>query len=570
MIRRRAGLALVALVCLSAACQPRTTSTPAAPVSRGTIVASIRAEPRSFNAYATRDLTSQVVSFLTQSSLVRINRVTQELEPELAERWTLLDDGVSYRVTLREGLSFSDGAPFSSADVVFSFKAIYGSEGDEPRAIADSLHPHGKDLVVEADGPNQVVVRFPAPFGPGMRLLDGVPILPRHRLEASLESGTFAKAWGLATKPDELAGLGPFVLQRYEPGQRLTFDRNPRYWRRDSAGAALPAAEHVVLEVVPDQDTELLRLEAGALDFTQSEIRPADYAPLKAAQAQGRLTLTELGVGQDGDLLWFNLQAGKRKDPRAAWLQSADFRRAVSAAVDRDLFVSTVYLGAGVPAHGLVSPGNQQWFADAPAPRYDVAAARARLASLGLRQKGDVALSDAAGTPVRFTLLTQKGNTALERGAAVIRESLAPLGIQVDVVATDVGALVERFMSGDYDAVYFRLVTTSNDPTLNAEFWLSSGGAHVWNPAQEAPATAWEREIDQLMGEISTARDHAQRRISFEKIQQIVSRELPALCFAFPRLWVAMSNRVAHATPAPSRPPVLWNPAEIAVRSNSR
>src|SRR5207244_1432287 len=113
----------------------------------------------------------------------------------------------------------------------------------------------------------------------GLRLLDGVPILPRHRLESRLVAGTFASAWGSSTPPSDIAGLGPFALRRYDAGQRLLFDRNPYYWRRE-AGRQLPRIDHLVLEIAPDQDAEALQLESGAIDFTQSEMRPADVVSL--------------------------------------------------------------------------------------------------------------------------------------------------------------------------------------------------------------------------------------------------------------------------------------------------
>jgi peptide/nickel transport system substrate-binding protein len=532
--------------------------------SGGTIAASVRAEPRSFNRYVTRDLTSDVIAYLSHGALVRVNRRTQRLDPELAETWELLPDGVTYRLNLRHDVRFSDGAPFSSADVVFSFRAIYDTRGQ--MLIADSLYLRGKPLIVAAVDPLTVTIRFPAPFGPGLRLIEGIPIVPRHRLEAAYENGTFASAWGLTTPPSELAGLGPFMLRRYEPGQRLIFDRNPHYWRRAADGRALPAADHVVLEIVPDQDAEQLRMIAGDLDFTQSEIRPSDYALQRRAEAQGRLTLTDLGPGIDGDLLWFNLTPTKRQDQRSPWLQHVDFRRAVSHAIDREAFVNDVYLGAAIPAYGVVSPGNRDWYADVPVPGYDPTAAGALLDALGLRARDRAGVrEDAAGVPVRFSLLTQKGNTSLERGAAVIRDSLRRFGIQVDVVEFEVGALIQRFSSGDYDAIYFRLLTTDTDPSLSPDFWLSSGAAHVWNPAQPASATAWEREIDQLMDEVSTSRDQTHRVRLFSEVQRIMGREVPVLCFAFPRLWFAISTRISQATPAPFLAPLLWNPSVIAV-----
>jgi peptide/nickel transport system substrate-binding protein len=150
----------------------------------------------------------------------------------------------------------------------------------------------------------------------------------------------------------------------------------------------------------------------------------------------------------------------------------------------------------------------------------------------------------------------------------VIRESLARVGVSVDVVALEPGALFQRVMTGNYEAAYSRLLTTDTDPALNLDFWLSSGSAHVWNAGQRSAATSWESEIDRLMDEMATSIDQARRRELFANVQQIVAREVPALCFAFPQLSVAMSSRVIGATPAGFRPPVLWNPAVLAVRSH--
>jgi peptide/nickel transport system substrate-binding protein len=518
-----------------------------------TLVASIRAEPRSFNRYTARDLSTSVLTYLTHGSLVRVNRVTNQLEPELAESWELLPDRRTYRLRLRRNVRFSDGAPFAAEDVVFSFDAIY-DRGVES-VLADTLQVRGQPLAVTAEDDATVTIRLPARFGPGLRMLDGVPIYPRHRLGSALTAGSFRSAWSRSTSPADIAGLGPFMLKRYEPGERLTFDRNPYY--RGTDGQA-PKLAHVVLEVVPDQDAELLRLQTGDIDATQSELRPFDVPALKRAVAAGRVAVSDAGVGLDGDLLWFNLTTAKQRDPHSRWLQHPDFRRAVAHAIDRVAFVDTVYLGAAVAADSFVSPGNREWHTTAPLPDYNIVSATRLLTSLGL-----------SGDTVRFTLLTQKGNTSLERGASVVRDSLARVGVQVDVVALEVGALIDRIMRGDYDAVYFRLLTTDTDPSLNLDFWLSSGSAHMWNPGQAAPSTAWEADIDALMDRVSTTLDSEPRRQLFADVQRIMAREVPALCFAFPRLPIAVSSRVVAATPAPFRPPVLWNPAVIGVRTPS-
>jgi peptide/nickel transport system substrate-binding protein len=563
---QKLALAIVAIVMLAVGgymrrAAPHGFGAPASPAD--TLVASIRAEPRSFNRYVARDFTTTVVSLLMHSALVRVNRVTDELEPELAESWQLLPDGRTYRIRLRSGLRFSDGAPFSSNDVVFAFRAIYQTPAAD--VLADTLRVHGQPLTVSSEDSTTVSIRFPSPFGPGLRLLDGVPILPRHRLEPRLAAGTFQSAWGVATPPAEIAGLGPFVLRRYDPGQRLAFDRNPFYWGRQEQ-RQLPRLDHLVLEIVPDQSSEALQLQSGAIDLTQSELRPADVAALARAPRGAAVTVADLGVGLDGDLFWINLTGAKAVDPRSRWLQHRDFRRAISHSIDRRAFVDDVYAGAAVPASGIVSPGNRTWYADAPAPAYDVAAAKRLLASLQLIDRDhDGVLDDVDGRAVRLTLLTQKGNTSLERGAQVVRDSLSRVGVAVDVVSLEVGTLVEYLTSGKYDAAYFRLLTTDTDPALNGDFWLSSGSAHVWNPSQHAPATDWEREVDQLMDRVTTSGDAARRHALFADVQRIIAREVPVLCFAYPRLSYAMARRVVGATPAPFRPPVLWNPAVIGV-----
>ena len=83
-----------------------------------------------------------------------------------------------------------------------------------------------------------VVIVLPAPYGPGISLLDAVPILPRHKLKAALDAGTFRDAWGLSTPLTDIVGLGPFVLKEYVSGQRLVLTRNPRFWLKDAAAGS--------------------------------------------------------------------------------------------------------------------------------------------------------------------------------------------------------------------------------------------------------------------------------------------------------------------------------------------
>jgi peptide/nickel transport system substrate-binding protein len=527
----------------------------------------MRSEPRTFNPHAGRDFASTLVIGLTQARLLRVNRATQQLEPWLAESYTCSPDALSCTLKLRPGVTFSDGAPFTSADVVFSFHAAYDEKTGSP--LGDALLVGGKPMAVAVPDPRTVIVTFPSVFGPGLRLLDSLPILPKHKLEAAFKAGTLRQQWGPAAPPADIVGLGPFVIEAYQPGQRLVLARNPKYWRKDAAGVQLPYLDRLTLDITPDQNAELLRLQSGQADLTQSEVRPDDYAALKREAAAGKLRLVDAGVAYDADAFWFNLKPGAMAHDGRPWLSRVELRRAVSHAVNRRAFADEVFLGAAEPLWGPITPSNKTWFApDGAIEReaYDTGRARMLLAGLGLRDaNNDGMLEDAAGAPARFSLVTQKGNTALEKGAAFIRDELKKVGLVVDVVPLEVGALVDRMTKGDYDALYYRLLTTDTDPAMNMDFWLSSGGAHVWNMEQAVAATPWEKQIDTLMGQMAADRNPSRRRQLFLEAQNVLSQNLPVVYFAVPRVYVATSTRVAGATPAPVRPPILWNADAVGV-----
>ncbi len=538
-----------------------------APAARGgQLVASVRGEPRSFNRFVARDLTSTILSQLTQGQLVRINRNTFELEPWLAESWESSPDGRTHTMHLRPGVTWSDGTPFTSADVVFSLRAIFDPKVSS--VLASSLTVAGQPIRATAPDPQTVVFTFAGPWGPGVRLLDNLTILPRHKLEAALDAGTFTAAWDSKTPPADLAGTGPFVLREYQPGQRAVFDRNPRYWRKDVKGESLPYLDRIVLEMVPEQNAELLRLQSGGTDLTHTELRSEDYVVARRGEDEGRLKVIELGVSGDADAFWFCLKPeAKKADPRFAFVQKAEFRRALSHAVDREKFAETVYLGAAVPIWGPITPGNTRWFWP-DVPRYPHGAARAQelLKSIGLEDRnGNGVVEDEKGTEARFTVITQRGISSYERGGMVLQDDFKAIGVALDFAPLEIGAMIQRMLACDYDAILYRPLSTDLDPAGNMDFWLSSGSAHFWNLAQKTPATEWERRIDILMQEQAASLDPGVRQQQFEIVQKILAENLPVLYFASPRMYAAHSARVSGVVPSVLRPPILWNADSLRV-----
>jgi peptide/nickel transport system substrate-binding protein len=547
-------------------------ATPSATLARGgELIASFRTEPTAYNRYVDRSAAGELVSLLTHATLVRVNRTTDTLEPWLAESWTESGDGLAYTLKLRPDVTFSDGAPFTSADVLFSFAALY-----DPRVnavFASDTYVNGTPLKVEAPDASTVVVRFAAPFAPGLRLIEGIPIFPRHKLQTALDTGQFSSAWSAATTLSEIAGLGPFVLAEHVSGQRLVFARNPRYWRRDAARAQLPYLDKLTILIVPDQNTEALRMQAGEIDLMGSgEIRPEDYSAFKRIAEHGRLRLLEAGIGLDPTLLWFNLSPARAGSPRHAWFQQKSFRQGVSCAADRQGIVNTVHLGAAVPLYGPITPANRQWYSE---PRskcdHDLVKARELFALAGLTDRnGDGMLDDASSRPVRFSILTQRGHSIRERTVAVLQEQLRQVGLAVDIVTLDPPALFQRWSQGDYDSIYFGIISSTTDPALNPQFWLSSGNYHLWNPEQSTPATDWERRIDELFRQQAVETRLSERQRLVAEAVRIMEDELPAVYFTAPKVTLTLSLRVANPQPASQIPQLLWSSDTLAVAGPGR
>jgi peptide/nickel transport system substrate-binding protein len=556
---------LLALLLSTVAC--RGTPAPASrsqPQRGGEIVASLRSEPSNYNRYFDASAAADLMALLTQARLVRLNRATDAVEPALAERWESSPDGRTHTLHLRQGVTFSDGAPFTAADVLFSFAVAYDAPGSR---IGDSITAAGQKLQVTSPDPSTVVIQLPVPFAPGIRILDNLPILPRHKLEPALRAGTIKTAWLPSTPLAEMAGLGPFVLTEHVAGQRMVFTRNPHYWRKADDGAALPYLEKLTVEIVPDQNAEALRLESAAIDLmSNADIKPDDYARFKRLADQGRLRLLDAGVGLDPSVLWFNLKPGPGPD-RKPWLRRSEFRQALSYAVDRDAIANSVYLGAAVPVWSPVTPRFGPWYStDVPTYPHDPARARRLLAAAGLTDKnGDGQLEDAAGTPVRFSVLVQKDATIRERTISLLQEQLRALGITLDVVGLDLGSIGQRWASADYDSIFHGFQVSATDPAMTLDFWLSSGSNHFWNPDQPKPATPWEARIDELMRQQSASTDLAERQRLFVEVQRIFAEHEPALYFVAPKVTIALAPRVLNATPAPQVPQLLWSADTLAV-----
>jgi peptide/nickel transport system substrate-binding protein len=571
-----AGFAASLCVLLAARANPaqsgedRMVADSAPGIPGGRIVVALRAEPKTLNPVLAVDAPSRDVTRCMTADLIHINRETQKTEPALASSWRVSRDGRQYTLRLRRGVRFSDGQSMTADDVVFSFQVYLDEKTHSPQR--DLLIVGGKPLTVQKVDENTVRFELEQPYAAAERIFDSLAILPKHLLEGSYRDGTFSQAWSLSTAPAQFAGLGPFRLKQYVPGERIVLERNPYYWKEDRKGNRLPYLEEISFLFVASEDAQVIRFQAGDTDVL-SRFSAENYSVMEKQQAARGYHLYDLGPSLEYNFLFFNLNDLASKNlPEIArkqtWFNDVRFRQAVSAAIDRDGIVRLVYNGRATPLWGHVTPGNKLWVdSSIPHPSRSFDRARNILKAAGFSWKGDGSLVDAHGNSVQFSILTSSSNAQRVKMATLLQDDLKQLGMDVHIVSLEFRAVVDRVLNtNDFEACIMGLGGGDADPNSEMNVWLSSGGTHLWHANQTQPATPWEAEIDRLMQLQLVTLDAGKRKRLYDRVQEIVAEDLPVICLASPNILVGAKDRVGNFQPAILDPYALWNVDQLYIR----
>jgi peptide/nickel transport system substrate-binding protein len=515
-----------------------------APVRGGDLRLAIQAEPRTFDPHLAADEPSEIVRYLTTGTLARLNRKTQEAEPDVAVSWKTSRDGRRVRFELRPNIRFADGRKVTPADVCFTMARITDPKRDAPNG--ESLRSVAGSVRCQPMSSTAVELSFDKPVPSPERWMDGVSLVP-------------------ANSDAPFPALGPFLLKEHKAGVYVLLARNPNYWKRDAQGRALPYLDTIRLEIQRNRDLELMRFRRGEFHLIHN-LEPELYQRLRTEQPAA---VHDAGVSLDSEQVWFNLNpASPIAAQKKQWFQSRGFRQAVSAAIAREDMVRLVYHGYASPAGGAVSPANLAWHDAAVKPsKADPNRARALLRAEGYRLENGV-LKDRQGHPVAFSLITNAGNKSRERMALMMVEDLARVGIKVSFTPLDFPSLIQRITASfDYDACLLGLVNSDLDPNAMLNVWLSSGPNHQWNPGQKSPATPWEAEMDRLMLAQAKATDSAARKKMFDRVQEILADELPFIYLVNRHALTASRAEVGNADPVVLRPQLLWNAERLYLRT---
>lgn len=502
-------------------------------------------DPKTFDPAKVDDQASELVRYLTGGVLLRLNRGTLQVEPALAESWTVSPDGRLVTFHLRPNLHFSNGAPLTSADVVATLRRVL-----LPATAAPVAEEFLQPAKVTVDSPENAVVRvhLPERVTSIAAVFDEIAIEPMgHPTDARITAG-------------------PFTVADYKRGQTVHLVKNSFYWRHAADGTPLPRLDGVRLDVLENRETEELRFARGEYALLQN-VPPDGFAAL-SRRVPG--AVHDLGPSLNTEQMWFNQAASAPIPPwEKIWFSNTQFRQAVSQAIHRADLARVGYLGHATPANGFISPANGAWYNRALPPAHENASDALKLLEKeGFRRAGNQ-LFDRDGHPVRFSLLTNTGNGARSRMAVLIQQDLAVIGMQVNVVTLDFPALIERLMhTGDYEAALLGLADVQPDPSSMMNIWLSSSPNHQWNPREKTPATPWEAEIDRLMRTQAEASDPTARRDAVNRVQTIVAAQQPFIYLVYPNVLCAASPGLGNLHLTVLQPDVVSEIEAVSLKGN--
>jgi peptide/nickel transport system substrate-binding protein len=477
---------------------------------------------------------------------------------------------------LRRGLRFSDGHPMDADDVVFTFQ-VY---------LDEKVHSSQRDLLIVADhpltveklGPYRVRFHLAEPYAAAERIFDSLAILPRHLLEGAWRDGKLAEAWSMNTSPASIAGMGPFRLKEYQPGERIILEKNPYYWKADRQGNRLPYLDRLEFRFVPADDAQVVQFISRETDIL-NRVSFRNFELLHNDPRTKDDQLRDVGPGLEYNFLFFNLgPVDAQRFPAIArkqvWFRDTSFRQAVSAALDREAIVRLVYGGHATPLWGHVSPGNRLWQNTAlPHPPRSIDRARQILSTAGFRWNQGGRLLDSSGARVEFSIVVSATSSERLQMATLIQDDLQNLGMRVQVVSLEFRALLDRILnSREYEACILGLGGAGGgdvDPNSDMNVWLSSGVSHLWNPGQPKPMTAWETELDRLERQQMITLDGRERKRLYDRVQQIAAENLPLICLVSPNVLVAARQDVGNFKPSILDHYTLWNVEQLYWRKRA-
>ncbi|NBV41430.1 peptide-binding protein [bacterium] len=486
---------------------------------KNTLNLRLSGEPNLLNPILTTDAYSGTVTGVIFSGLLRANEQL-ELEPDLAESYTISPDGKTYTFKLRKNIKWHDGHPFTSEDVVFTFNTIMDPKTNTVRRSNYVIN--GKPILFSAPDPYTVKAQLPEPFSPFL-LAAAMEIIPKHLLDtADINTATFNR---------HPIGTGPFKFKEWKTNQYILTERNENYY------GTKPKLERIIFKPIPNYNAAKIAMTKGDIDAF--DVNPHDLEQIKKMNHVQVYDYDELLYSYAG----FNL-----KNPH---LQDLRVRQAFAYAIDRDQLVKVVLKGYGTVAHIPNSPVS--WSYPEPSAitqyKYDPAKAISLLENAGYK-KNSTGIFEKNGKALSFTLIFGQGGKTGAQNAEIMQDYLKKVGIELKIQPLEWQSFLKIINSGK-DPKNFDICM------LSWSLGLDPDGYSLWHSAEYPKGFNFigyaNPKVDQLLVAGRRESDRRRRKAIYSEVYPIIGQELPYLFLYYPRTTTAVNKRVRGlAKPGPA------------------
>lgn len=419
------------------------------------------------------------------------------LAPRLATGWEGSSDGLSVTFKLREGVTWHDGKPFTSADVAFSALNVWKPLQNLGRLVFANLD------AVETPDAHTAIFRFskPTPFQLVRNALPAVTaVLPKHLYEGTDIAANPANA--------QLVGTGPFKFAEHKAGQYYRLTRNEAYWAKDE-----PKVDEIVYRVLPDRAAA-----AGALEANEIQLAAFSQVPLSDLD---RISKVDGIVVHSKGYEALTYQLVVEINHRRKELADLKVRQAIAHAIDRDFVVKTIFLGYAAASTGIVPKNAPEFYTpDVPAYPFDVAKANALLDEAGYKK-------DANGTRFSLKLLPAPYFSETRQFGDYLRQALAAVGIDAQIVNNDSAAHQKAVYTDHAFDLAVAPPVFRGDPAISTTI-LVKGGTPAGVPFSNQGGYA-NPALDALIDQANVTVDVAARTELFKRFQTLVGEELPLI-----------------------------------------
>jgi len=447
-----------------------------------------------------------------------------KLVPGLAESWTVSPDGKTYTIKLRHDMKFSDGSPLTAEDVAFTLTVLYDPKYDGDTDITLAHITGGDDYKQgKADSISGLKVIDPLTLQvtttqPGATTLQkiGGPVLSKAYYGKGYTRGNLDYLRTLHGKP---LGNGPYVYDKYIPGQEIRFHANANYYR------GVPPTPRFIYRVT-NPSTNFQLFQTGDTDYDAFTSRPDDIEQLKML---GFANINLYG-SSDYSKIEFNV--------RRPALQDVKVRQALIYGLDRQKLIDVVYQGYGSVAIEPIAPISWAYNTDGVNPyKFDPAQANKLLDEAGWKAGSDgIRVKD--GKRLELTLLVSKKvlNDAL---IPIAKENYQKIGVLLKPQVVDFNALMSQRKAGNYDLASFS-TSTLNDP---------HDGVWDYYSTESTESGYNNPEVDKLINEGNATLDIEKRKPIYHELYKVLANDPPVILLGYRKILSASSARVTGFKP---------------------